>query len=320
MENRDQNLQELMSLSFNYAYYKIGKSDVAKDISSQVIGLYLLSYSKQSSQKGWIINATKNFIHKYYKNHKKEVSKLNSYKNSLLEDINSINKNNQKNALKDAFKESFDHLSEDEMKTIMYYFQCNESIKQMHENLGISYSYLRKKISIIKKKIKAETYINLGFIGSKRIVTPKLNDLIVKFLQRFKKNLESGTLTKMYYYFSEIDLNNYNPTYEIKKIVDYDINLENNIYQVWVIYQSKDDISDMFYIKFYIDENNHLKIVKPPTKPKKLLKIDEDSEQGKKLIELFNSFPIDKTGRPNIPPEEIEKIVKEFEAKNKKNK
>ena len=220
--------------------------------------------------------------------------------------------------LHDAFKESFKSLNDMELKTIFYYFQCNENIKGMHNNIGGSYATLRKQISRIKNKLKAETFKRLGYIGSKRIVTPQLNNLIIKFLRRFKKNLEAGTIEKMYYYFSKVDLKNYNPNYEIKEIFGYDVDLNDSIYKAWVFFNNKHNLMDSFYIEFFIDDKNHLKIITPPTKTKKIVVINEDSIEGKQIKKLLDTFPIDKSGRPKIPEEEIDKIIKQFEEKQNK--
>ena len=205
-----------------------------------------------------------------------------------------------------------------ELKTIFYYFQCHENMKEMHANIEVSYVTLRKQLSRIRNKLKAETFKRLGYIGSKRIVTPQLNNLIIKFLRRFKKNLEAGTIEKMYYYFSKVDLKNYNPTYEMKEILDYDINLNDSIYKAWVFYNNKHNVIDSFYIEFFVDDKNHLKIVTPPTKTKKMVVINKDSIEGKQIRKLLDTFPIDKSGRPKIPEEEMDRIIKQFEENQKK--
>lgn len=316
MKNNDKKLQKLMDISFRYAYYHTGNYDTARDISSQVISKYLLSFEKSNQkEEGWIINTTKNYLMKEFEDKSKEQKKVTSYGKSMLDDFSSIEFSKDEYSLRDAFREAYESLDKNDLQIILYYFQSGRKIKNIHENLGMSYDSLRKRISLIKKKLKAETYRNLGLIGTKKIVTPKLNDLIVKFLKRFKHHLESRTLEKMYYYFSEIDLKNYNPSYEIKDILDYDVELNDYIYKVYVIYLNKEEEHDMFIIEFYIDSNNHLKIVIPPKKPKKIMKIDKKTSDGKKISDLLNSYQIDETGRPNIPPEELEKIIQEFEAK-----
>ena len=185
----------------------------------------------------------------------------------------------------------------------------------MSKYLDISYTTLRQKISRIKRKIKAETLKELGAFASKKVVTPQLNNLIRKFLNRFKTNLENKTLHKMYYYFSDKDLKNYNPDYDIEKIIDYEIELNKSIYKVWVFFKNKKNESDSFFIEFYINEKNFLKIITPPTKPKQFIKIETNSLAGKKIKELLDKYPPDKSGKSQIPPELLEEIINNIKNK-----
>jgi hypothetical protein len=230
-----------------------------------------------------------------------------------------LNEEDQK-SLKDAFHEAFQTLSSDDFEIILLYLRCRKSVSKLLEITGGSYNALKKRISRIRKKLKAETYRNLGFYGSKRIVTPELDNQIYQFLRRFKKNLEAGTLEKMYYYFSEIDIKRYTPPVDIKKIVNYDIDLINMQYRLWVFYKNFTDNADSFYIDFFIDEKKHLKIITPPTKPNKMFVMDIETEEAKILFEMVKTYPVGKTGRANIPDSELQKIIKQLEAKQKESK
>jgi hypothetical protein len=318
MEYSDSDLQKYQKIAFDYALYRTGNIHAAEDISSQTISLFLLSFNNSSDARRWIINTSKNYCNKFFTKMKKDEKRTNTYKEDILQRISNQSGYEKDDSLHDAFKESFKSLNDMELKTIFYYFQCNENIKEMHNNIGSSYATVRKQISRIKNKLKAETYRNLGFIGTKMIVTPQLDNLIYQFLLRFKKNLENNTLEKMHYYFSEVDLKNYNPIYEIKEIIEYDIELSDSIYKAWVFYKNKHNEVVSFHIEFFVDDKNHLKIVTPPTKTKKIVVINEDSIEGKQIRKLLDTFPIDKSGRPKIPEEEIDKIIKQFEEKQNK--
>jgi hypothetical protein len=314
----DKQLEEYNKAAFGYALYLTGNIDAANDIASQTISLFLLSFKGDCNEKGWIINTVKNYSNKYFDKIKLENKQVLTYREELVEKVYGQVEYERDESLKEAFRDSFEALNDHELKSLFYYFQCNENIKEMHNNIGGSYVTLRKQISRIKNKLKAETYRNLGFIGTKMIVTPQLDNLIYQFLKRFKKNLENNTLEKMHYYFSEVDLNNYNPTYEIKEILEYDIDLNDSIYKAWVFFQNKHNVIDSFYIDFFVDDKNYLKIVTPPTKTKKIVIIEPESEEGKQIRKLLDTFPIDKSGRPKIPEEEMDKIIKQFEDKQKK--
>jgi DNA-directed RNA polymerase specialized sigma24 family protein len=317
MEYSDSDLQKYQKIAFDYALYRTGNIPAAEDISSQTISLFLLSFNNRSDARRWIINTSKNYCKKFFAKMKKEEKEKNTYREDMLQRISNHPGYEKDGLLHDAFKESFKSLNDMELKTIFYYFQCNENFKEMHSNIGGSYDALRKQISRIKNKLKAETFKRLGYIGSKRIVTPQLNNLIIKFLRRFKKNLEAGTIEKMYYYFSKVDLKNYNPTYEIKEILEYDIDLNDSIYKAWIFFKNKHNVIDSFSIDFFVDDKNHLKIVTPPTKTKKIVIIEPESEEGKQIKKLLDTYPIGKSGRPKIPEEEMDKIIKQFEEKQK---
>ncbi len=318
MNYTDKQLEEYNKAAFGYALYLTGNIDAANDIASQTISLFLLSFKGDSNEKGWIINTVKNYSNKYFDKIKLENKQVRTYREELVEKIYGQVEYERDESLQEAFRDSFEALNDIELKSLFYYFQCNENIKEMHDNIGGSYATLRKQVSRIKNKLKAETYRNLGFIGTKMIVTPQLDNLIYQFLLRFKKNLENNTLENMHYYFSEVDLKNYNPSYEIKKILDYDIEINDKIYKAWVFFKNNLDVFDSFYIEFFVDDKNHLKIITPPTKTKKMFIIEQESEEGKQIRKLLDTFPIDKSGRPKIPEEEIDKIIKQFEENQKK--
>jgi len=314
LKNSDNVLHKLQQISYNYSLFRTGDFDLADEISMKTIGVYLLKSDEinDSNAIKWIVNTSKIHIQSHFRTIGKEHTNLKKYKQDLLEKLNSNLITETDVRLRDTFREVLHTLNDEEMKIILFYFHCNKKIKVMDSVLDMSYDALREKISRIKRKLKAETLKKLGVIATKKIVTPKINDLIVKFLQKFKENLEQGTLDKMYYYFSEVDLKKYNPTYEIKKIVDYEIELHNSIYKVWTIYKNQKDKTDSFYIKFFINDKNHLKILVPPQKSSKVFALDENSEKGKKILQMLNSATVDSTGISKFSSEDLEQILNQI--------
>ncbi len=322
MKFSDSDLQKLLQISYNYSLYHTGDFNLADEISMKTIGVFLLktdSIEKDKSSR-WIINTSKIHIQSHYRIAKKDHDNIKKYHHDLLEKLNINLTSKSDTKLKETFTEVLQTLNIEETKTILLYFQCDMKIKIMHSLLDISYDALRKKISRIKRKLKAETFKKLGGIATKMIVTPQLNKLIVDFLKSFKKNLEENTLENMYYYFSKIDLDNYNPSYEILRILDYEIKLNDSIYKVWVFYKNKINETDSFNIEFFIDDKNHLKILTPPQKSQNVITFKSDSEEGKKILQMINSAPIDRTGISKLSSEELEKILKQIEEKKNPNK
>jgi len=321
LKYRDSDLQKLQQISYNYSLYRTRDFDLSDEISMKTIGLFLLKADEVLNDQAnkWIINTSKIHIQEHFRTSKQNHDSIKKYNQDIIEKL-SINLTSETDAeLKETFKEVLQTLNIEEMRIILFYFQCDMKIKTMYSLLDISYDALRKKISRIKRKLKAETFKKLGVIATKKIVTPQLDKLIVDFLQSFKKSLEENSLEKMYYYFSKIDLDNYNPTYDISKIVDYEIKLTNSIYKVWVFYKNNSNETDSFYIEFLIDDKNHLKIITPPQKSEKVFKFDKDSEEGKKILQMLNSAIVDKTGVSRFSSEELEKILKQIEEKKNPN-
>jgi len=317
MKYSDDDLKELQQISYKYSLYRTADFDLSDEVAMKTGGIFLLKANTidKSNFTGWIIKSSNNLIQEHYRKTKKENENIEKYQYDLLQKYNSHLTSEQYLEFKGTFNEVLKTLDIEEMKTILLYFQCEQKLTTMHQLLNnVSYATLRKKISRIKNKLKAETYKKLGIVATKRIVTPKLAKQIIDFLKSFKKNLEANSLEKMYYYFSKIDLDNYNPTYEIKKILDYEIQMNDSVYRVWVIYKSKANSTDSFYIEFYLDDHNRLKVITPPVKNKKVFKLKSNSEDGKKILELLKNAKIDNSGISKFSSEELEKILQKLEG------
>ena len=319
------NLLNLQNLAFNHALYKTSSIEVAEDIASQTIYLYILKKDMVDDQNlnGWIINTCKNYCKQYFERCKKEQDLKRKIKLDItLEFETKINKSlnltgSEKDELSIAFQEVKESLSSQEFNTLLLYLQFNKNFKSMLAISGESYCSLRQKISRINRKIKAETYKKMGVIATKKIVTPQIDNLIMKFLKSFKQHIEGGSLNKMYRYFSKKDLNNYNPSFNIGKVINYEITLKDSVYTIHVIFKNKENKTDSFYFSFCIDKN-HLKIVVPPMKHRTKIMLKLNSADGQKLLELLGKNPENKKGIHNIPENEL-KIIQQMLMKKKKD-
>jgi hypothetical protein len=314
MSLEDKKFAKLQKSAFNYALYRVRHLEAAEEISLQVMSLYLLQSNKITNAEKWVINACKIHCQKYFREQKKQNRFTNTLHAELSNHIDKFSQKNQK--LRHAFEESYQALNDDELSTLLYYFHCDQSIKTMHETTEESYAALRQKISRIKKKLKAETFRRLGYYGSKKIVTPQLNSLIKTFLKRFKKHAEADTLDKMFYYFSEVDINRHDLTFDIKKILDYDILIEASNYKTWVIFEDSLGQPKSFTMSFIIDENNHLKITSLPKLLQQMAVVKADSLEGQELAEVLSQVPEDLSGHPKLSKADLQKIMLEIE-KNK---
>jgi DNA-directed RNA polymerase specialized sigma24 family protein len=303
-------LKNYHTLAYNYALYKVGSIDAAEDIASQTIYSYLLKREKieKNNHEGWIVNTSKNYCSQHFDRLKAEKklqydmmgNMAGELQSKIYESLDFVD--NEKNELLDAVKKAKDTLSPKELQTYILYLQCETNVQRMENIIGESNQVIRQRISRINRKIKAETYKKLGVITTKKILSPQINNIIRKFLLRFKSHLENNTLNKMFYYFSKKDLGNYKPRFYIKKVLDYEVVLRDSIYSIHVVFTNEKDMDESFFFSFTV-ENNSLKVLQPPTPHKEHYQIS--GEDAEILFTLLQKYPEDSTGRHNIPEEEL---------------
>jgi len=309
-ENDAEVLKNYHKLAYNYALYKVGSLDAAEDIASQTIYSYLLKKERieENNHEGWIVKTSRNYCNQYFDKLKSErqlKSKMidnmaGELQARIYESLDFVE--NEKNDLIDAVMKAKDELSSKELQTYILFLQCDTNTQRMEEIIGESNEVIRQRISRINRKIKAETYKKLGVITTKKILSPQINDIIKKFLLRFKKHLENNTLNKMFYYFSKKDMSNYKPRFYIKKVLDYEVELEDSIYLIHVVFTNEKDIDESFFFSFTVD-NNSLKVLQSPTPHKEHLQLNlEDTEM---ILNLLKTYPEDSTGVHNVPDEDL---------------
>jgi DNA-directed RNA polymerase specialized sigma24 family protein len=307
-------LQKYHDLAYHYAIYKIGDIEIAEEIAAKTINLYLLKEDVINNIEPWIISTCYNYCNQYFKSLKNDSILKEKLRDNVI-DLMSNQETERNVELYNAYKKTLDEMSEEDIRIVLFYHYCNKNAKKMANLTGDSYDKLRKRIYRIKQTIKAETFKKLGVVASEKILSPRLENMIMKFLKSFKYHVENNSIYKMYYYFSEIDLKKYNPDFEIDKIVDYRLNLKENIYTVYVGFTTKKNEVDSFYVKFIINDKNHFKIVTPPQKMKKAISFDANSKAANEIRKLLHKYPEDRTGISTIPKEELEKILKEIQNK-----
>ncbi len=303
-------LKNYHTLAYNYALYKVGSLDAAEDIASQTIYSYLLKREKieENNDEGWIVNTSKNYCNQYFDRLKAEKKLQNDMvgnmarelQTKIYESLDFVD--NEKNELLDAVKNAKETLTSKELQTYILYLQCEANVQRMEKIIGESNEVIRQRISRINRKIKAETYKKLGVITTKKILSPQINDIIKKFLLRFKKHLENNTLNKMFYYFSKKDISNYNPQFNIKKVLDYEVVLDDAIYTIHVVFTNTQDEDESFYFSFTV-ENNFLKVLQPPTPHREHYQLS--GEDAEILLTLLKKYPEDSTGAHRVPDEEL---------------
>jgi len=308
-------LKNYHTLSYNYALYKVGNLDAAEDIASQTIYSYLLKRDRITSEnhEGWIINTSKNYCSQYFDRMKLENQLKHDMIGNVAGDIQAKIYESldfvevERDELLDAVRNAKETLSTKELQTYILYLQCDINIQRMVEITGESNEVMRQRISRINRKIKAETYKKLGVISTKKILSPQIDDIIRQFLLRFKKNLENNTLNKMFYYFSKKDISNYKPQFDIKKVLEYEVNLKDSIYTIHVVFTNVKDMDESFYFSFTV-ENNSLKVLQPPTTHQEHFQLC--IEDGEMILNMLKNHPEDSTGVHKVPEDELQLLKK----------
>ena len=305
--------EEVRNLSYKRALYMTSDYNISEDIANQTTSLFILKQKKipKNEIRKWSIFTTNNFVKKFFTKQKKQNEQFKKNKEHIITKLYDDNSVTYDKKLRKAYKEALKSLTEEQKNTMILYYQVKENYDLMHEITNISKPALRKRISRIKKKINAETYLNLGYVISKKIVTPEMNDLIYHFLRSFKKNLENNTLKKMYYYFSSSNIKAFSHTIKIKEIIEYEIELTDKIYQLWVIYKDFKNVINSFTFKFTVVKN-HLKIVSSIQKIPKMYSFSKDDIIAKKTHELLKLYPPDEKGKLTVPDEVINELLKDY--------
>lgn len=309
MKLQDRKLRDHYRTAYNYAYYKIGSKCHAEDIASQAVNLYILKSDSINPAKAnsWIRTACLNYCRKYYTQKAKSNKMINHVQQELI-DYYKTDHEQGTNNLHDKFFSAMENLSELETRTLVLYFKNEQNIKKLAEEIGENYSGLRKRIFRIKQKLKAETYRELGYIATRKIVTPHMHEAIIQFVKRLKKNIENNTIEKMFYYFSETNIKDFNPDFDINKIKDYEVLLRNGKYTIFLFYTDSQQKMNNFHFTFYLNSKKQLKILKLPEKSKKIIEFSDGSEKAEKIKELMKNTRTDHNGFIKIPSDLLEKI------------
>ena len=309
-EEKSFTYQDAKELSYKYTLYRTGNIHISNEIATRTASKFIFDEIQGSLAgiKSWIYLTSRNYCYEFFREIKKKRKLEEKYKEKLTMD-SILEKSEKDTKLLTAFEEAFESLNEEQQRTLALYFMCEKNYVQMEEIAEISAATLRKRISRINKKLKAVTYLNLGMMGTKKIVTPELDNLLYKFLSRFKKNLEDNTLHKMYRYFTQDDLKDYHETFDIKEIDTYEIRINAGEYHIIIVFSNNNDKTETFDFKFKI-ENHHLKITAPPRKKPIAAIIDRDSEIAREMKRLLHLYPPDRTGKSTIPKELIDALIR----------
>jgi DNA-directed RNA polymerase specialized sigma24 family protein len=304
--------KKLQDSSFNYAYSKTKDVYISFSIANKVTHKLMMEHPEGSTSfiESWVITNTKTLCSRYYRDIKKQGNVKQNYRDEYLTgSVFDMTVTDEQ--LKEKFYEVYRSLTEKELETYSLYHLTKHSFVKMNELTGIPISTLKKRIQRIKQKVKAQTNIKLGVMYTKAVLSPQVKNLIYLFLKRFKKNLEAGTVNKMYYYFSEVEKNNIDKTLDIASVENYEIEVKNGLYTLAVLYSTSANQINAFELSFKI-LRNHLKVFRLPEILKKGGTFDPNTEAYEKLKKLKNQYPPGKDGESRVPKELIDEIVEKY--------
>lgn len=309
--------EEVEHLSYCYALYKTRNISQSRQIAKETVGLFILNNIEGEIKgiRGWIFTTTQNKCYEYFRDNKKTNKIADRYEQKLMFESHLDIAERDEN-LHNAYKKACLNLNENQLQTMILYRQCNRDYQLMHMISGVSVCALYKRTDRIRKKLRAETNLNMGVICTIKIVTPDLDNVVYKFLTGFKKHIEGNTLHKMNRYFSKQVLQSYQETFDIKAIDNYEIELDKDEYKVYVTYDNYNDETEVFEIGFKI-KNRRLKITKPPKKKEDAVVLPKNSPYAKALFKLMNLYPPDPSGKSTIPKDLLDNLVAKYN--NSKN-
>ncbi len=206
-------------------------------------------------------------------------------------------------------QEQIDQLPGYERQLLTEYYKRGRKIKNLIVQSKYSQAAIKKKIYRNKRDVRAKFYKENGMIGSKKIVGAKLHENILNFIKKFKRCLKTGKVDSMRIYFGTKDLAGKFPKFEIRKFIDYDINLsETNTYHLSVSFEDREGKFDCFRVIFEVYQENRIRIIDLPKPPKEIHCYDLKDVPGEVLAQLH----ADKTGIIPVSKEKVKALLKDI--------
>ena len=309
---------EIRERAFNTALKRTVNYDIAEEISQIVCLKYLLEMEKKKQIDNailWAFAVTKNEISKYYNEesrqkkmiHKKTIDEINN---------NKIELNNQKIGFEefDSDTSGINQLTLEEAKTLLNKqdFRIFKLIlKYGKDNSKIAKSLNVKKTQVgdiiyrVKRNFKAKKLLKEGFVASKNIIDYDTNKKIIYFIKKFVEKIKNDDLASLHKYFEFCDKQI--PKIDVVKTLDFNVRLiEKDKYKLFVSYLDSSEKINVFYLTFYIDKKNYIKILSFTKSPKLIKKINlTETELLKKLKPLHK-------GSLQESKKEIKDILKNY--------
>lgn len=168
----------------------------------------------------------------------------------------------------------------------------------------MSNNSIRKKVSILKKKIKAKYNMDKGYHYGNDLILPEINQSITSFLRSLKKALDERNIKMMKNYLAYVNEEEIELLKSISVVKKYDFRIVNDKrYSIFLVYQ--DDAEDYLCIEIVFSiQNKHLRVlsIKDYYSTGKVIKCEKTVS---KISSILCEAPRARDGRKNIRIDEI---------------
>ncbi len=295
--------QEVISHSFKVSMTYLKNIHDSEDISQQVAMLFYLSKDKISpeSQNSWIHVVTKNKCLKQLDLQKKNINfdDVQDYIPDQFVDESAKDSDIEPDG--NILLEYIDVLKRPDKKLFMDYVKSGQKIKALCKQKKLKYDSAKKKIFRIKKDLKAKYFMEKGMIGTKNILSSKLQENIQNFIKVFRDSVSNNSLPKMRKYFGRTISEDEIPVFNISEVIEYDVrSISKDTFRIYVYFLDNERMKSLFF-DINVDQSQ-VKITKLPSYSEKVIVYDVENTSDL----VIDQFQEDKrTGVINLNQKQI---------------
>lgn len=179
------------------------------------------------------------------------------------------------------------------------------NVTKLSKHLKITYYSAHCRIHRVKKNLRAAKLLNDGYLVSKEILNYNVNKNINYFIKRLSVALQDNALNNLRFYFPNELISKISEP-NIKKVIDYDVRLEQNqIHKIFIHHITFDNQFTCCAVKLKINKRNRIRVVDLILSPKKTIILNSPKKK------ILDKLP--RENKEGIIPNnfnELEKIIK----------
>ena len=208
-----------------------------------------------------------------------------------------------------------DNLNVQQKQLLTEFANKGYEIKKLWNGKRINHNTLRKRISRLKRDLRADYHLRHGMDASKEMLNSRLYENILYFIRQFKKAVQENSLDRLEFYFSDDKLLTKIPDLQIEKIINFDITLIGPMrYEFTVYYNNLQQDFSAFRTHLEMVGSHSIRIIDFPSKQfSKIIELDQEDFSK----DFFEKIKPGKSGKIELSKEQLEKLIKS-EAKNVK--